>query len=126
MFSPKTILVVALPLLGGLARAWEVISYSGVDSCSANSDTEYRVYEGSDSGVCHEFNGGGSGSSCSQYTNGGFNGPDACGSDYLLAQSASVGSCTVYTGKNCAGAPYYGDGCETPGFGLTLASFKCV
>ncbi|KAI5917891.1 hypothetical protein F4810DRAFT_715993 [Camillea tinctor] len=122
MFSSK-ILLLALPLMD-LTHAWEVTDYSGVDKCIAQSNTEYRIYDGSDSGVCHNFNGGDSGSKCSQYTNGGSNGPDACGSGYLLAQSARPRGCTVYTGKNCAGLWYTGD-CVTPGFGLTLASFKC-
>ncbi|KAI1503500.1 hypothetical protein F5X99DRAFT_407083 [Biscogniauxia marginata] len=123
MFSLKTLLL-TLPLMG-LVRTWEVTSYSGVDNCKAGSGTKYRIYEGGDSGTCHELTGSAAGSTCSQYSNGGTNGPDSCGGDYLLAQSVSTGGCTVYTGKNCGGADYTGN-CVTPGFGLTLASFRCM
>jgi hypothetical protein len=109
--------------------SWEVVDYtSGHCNDDIGSGT-YRILEGSDRGQCHQFTNG-NGVTCSEYHNGGADGPFGCGDNNLIAASVGDSGCTMYTGVSCNGAAYdnqNGDRCFSSGSShITFGSFKCV
>ncbi|KLO99478.1 hypothetical protein CEK26_005413 [Fusarium fujikuroi] len=131
-------MLLSLAIIGGLAalsQGYVLTAYKNVDNCEAEGDTNYRIYEGDYDG-CQKF-GGQSGSTCTEYSNGGTIGPNACSSDVWEVHSVALDgktqisgaqlcyTCTYYTDENCGSLnespQWYCDGWEAG-----PKSFRCV
>ncbi|KAF5604164.1 uncharacterized protein FSUBG_6937 [Fusarium subglutinans] len=130
-------MLLSLAIVSGLAalsQGYVLTAYKNADDCKAQGDTNYRIYEGDYDG-CQTF-GGQSGSTCTEYSNGGTIGPNTCSSDVWEVHSVALDgktqisgaqlcyTCTYYTDEHCGSLnqspQWYCDGWETG-----PKSFRC-
>jgi hypothetical protein len=105
---------------------WEVVAYDS-DRCANNlGNRDHRLIIGSGAD-CYRF-ATTNGAKCSQYQDGGRQGPFSC--DYIGRNYRSGGGnkCTFYTGENCNELAYgtLDGSCVSPNFNWELKSFRCV
>ncbi|KAF4496746.1 hypothetical protein FAGAP_7097 [Fusarium agapanthi] len=86
----------AAKLAGYLDETRCLTAYKNVDDCKAEGDTNYRTYEGDYDG-CQTF-GGQSGSTCTEYSNGGTIGPNARSGDVWEVHSVALDGKTQING----------------------------
>ena len=93
------------------AFAWIVNDYAEVTDCNiidtdANeADAFFREYNGTDSNICHNFDGGEPGSTCSQHRTEGE--VSNCTDDFVVSGSVTIldsPQCEFFTASDCAGS----------------------
>ncbi|KAJ5288769.1 hypothetical protein N7478_001799 [Penicillium angulare] len=90
--------------LASTAFAWKAVDYHGTTDCNIIGNTGFwRAYNGTDSGVCHNFDSGDSTSTCQQRSMA--DGLTDCGSGNLVSASVATGSdqCEFFESIDCAG-----------------------
>ncbi|KAJ5116116.1 hypothetical protein N7456_000464 [Penicillium angulare] len=99
-----TISTIAISMASS-AFAWKVIDYHGTTDCNIIGNTGFwRAYNGTDSGVCHNFDSGDETSTCQQRSMA--DGLTECGSGIVVSGSVATGSdqCQFFRSHDCAGA----------------------
>jgi hypothetical protein len=86
-----------------------VTGYNNVDKCNADSNTVYRIFDGDDRNVCHDFapKNGVYSATCTQFNKGGWEKVD-CNGDALYPESVWLPSgneiyCAAYEDAGCQG-----------------------
>ncbi|KAK4213911.1 hypothetical protein QBC37DRAFT_400149 [Rhypophila decipiens] len=114
---------------------FEITIYDGVDLCSAESNTKYRIISDASDQECFNFEQPvNNWANCAQFENGGNTGPVACDSNPFIPKSIRVKNnltgrdhpCEFYSQPDCPGsaANVAYEGCYTPTI-ETIRSFKC-
>ncbi|KAF4344526.1 hypothetical protein FBEOM_1493 [Fusarium beomiforme] len=121
--------------LTDLSQGYVLTAYQNVDDCRADSDTNYRIFEGGFDG-CQKFSGQAE-STCTEYSRGGVIGPNACLNDVWDVHSVDLGgktkssgaelcyTCTYYTDDHC-GSLNQSPQWYCAGWEVGPKSFKCV